>query len=106
MDENDAVGALVDERELRVLDQDREGQALLGPQDGAEMRRHQRSQRLGLVLEGGKKGRGKAKTEGAAGFEVVPPRPQPRAEQPAHHKPEGAGVELLEIDGVEMHAPS
>ena len=57
-------------------------------------------------LEGREIRRGEAEAEGAAGFEVAPPRPKPRAEQPAHHKPERAGVEFLEIDHVEMHAPS
>jgi hypothetical protein len=93
----------VDERQLVLLDQHAQGLSFLGPGNGAEARRHQRAQWLGLAPEGSEIGRGEAEPEGAAGFEVAKTRADAGPEQPAHHQPEWAGVEILEIDGVEMH---
>ena len=106
MNEEDAVGAFVDDRQLGVIDEHAQGLTRRRPKDGAEAGRHERAQGLGLLPEGSKIGEGEAEAEGAAGFEVGPFCPHTRGQQPMHHMPEGAGVELLEIDGVEMHEPS
>ena len=103
MHEEDAVGAFVGERQVGLVDEHAQAFALARPGDDAELGWHQRAARAGIVAEGAEIGRGEAHAEQALALQIAPARPDPRAQEPAHHGTEGRGIEVLEVDGVEMH---
>jgi len=105
MDKQESVCAFIVERKLSLIDEHGQRLALPRPGNGAELGRHQRAQGLSLAPIGGKIWRGKADAKDRQAFEVVPTRTYARAEQPAHHDAERAGIEILEVDGVELHGP-
>src|SRR5680860_1582062 len=51
-------------------------------------------------------GGGIAQPEDAKPADVAPAGPDAAAQEPPHHHPEAAGVEILEVDCVEMHGSS
>ena len=73
------------------------------PGDHAKLGRHQRAQGAGIGAEGAKIRRGEAETEQAHALQIAPARPEPCPKQAAHHAPERGGIEVLQIDGIEMH---
>jgi hypothetical protein len=103
MHEDDAIGAFIGKRKFGLLDQHAHAVARVRPRHRAKFGGHQRAQATGVVLESAEIGGGETETEQALAVEIAPARAQPRAEQPAHNSAERRGVELFEVDGVEMH---
>ena len=60
----------------------------------------------GIGTEGAEIGRGETEAEQALAVQIAPARSEPRPEQAAHHAAERGSVEILEIDGIELHRAS
>src|SRR6185437_2461672 len=65
--------------------------------------RHERAEHRGLAPEGREIRRGEAEAEHAHALHLAPPCPDAGREQAPHHEPEWAGVEVFEVDDVELH---
>ena len=103
--EQDAVGLLVGQRQLGFVHQHREILPPFRPRDDALLGGHERARDPGLAAEGAEIRYGVTETEDARALDLAPAGAEPSAQQPAHHEPEGGGIELLEIDGVLLHGP-
>src|SRR4029079_16947095 len=101
--QQETVCAFIRERQLGLVDENAQAMARAWPGDHAKLGRHERAAGAGIGAESTEVRRGEAEAEQAYALQIAPARPEPRPKQAAHHANEGRGVEVLQIDGIQMH---